>query len=144
MFKPIDNRIFFTLKKFVYQSLCFRVNMVLFIGLDKHNYWAQNCKYFLPISFNICFGCLDEPSHWDGSFEYPQHMFWLRIKKIIFWYAPLTKGLYFILIGWFLSNLQWSYSLFVDWSECWFASGGKGKTLSILGRSIGKGENFKF
>ena len=21
---------------------------------------------------------------WDGSFEYPQHMFWLRNKKIIF------------------------------------------------------------
>ena len=30
----------------------------------------------------------------DGSFEYPQHMFWLRkIRKLIFWYAPLTKGL---------------------------------------------------
>ena len=36
---------------------------------------------FLPISFNICFGCSKEPSHWHGSFEYPQHMFWLRIKK---------------------------------------------------------------
>ena len=29
----------------------------------------------------MCFGCLKEPSHWDGSFEYPQHMFWLRNKK---------------------------------------------------------------
>ena len=28
------------------------------------------------------------------SFEYPQHMFWLRNKKSIFWYALLTKGLY--------------------------------------------------
>ena len=36
---------------------------------------------FLPISFNICFGCSKEPSHGDGSFEYPQHMFWLRNKK---------------------------------------------------------------
>ena len=26
----------------------------------------------------------NEPSHWDGSFEYPQHLFWLRNKKIIF------------------------------------------------------------
>ena len=25
-----------------------------------------------------------EPSHWDGSFEYPQHMFWLRNKKKYF------------------------------------------------------------
>ena len=31
----------------------------------------------------MCFGCSKEPSHRDGSFEYPQHMFWLRntIKK---------------------------------------------------------------
>ena len=40
---------------------------------------------FLLISFNICFGCSK-----DGSFEYPQHVFWLRNKKIIFWYALLT------------------------------------------------------
>ena len=36
---------------------------------------------FLPISLNICFGCSKEPSHRDGLFEYPQHMFWLRNKK---------------------------------------------------------------
>ena len=36
---------------------------------------------YLPISFNICFGCSKEPSHRDGSVEYPQHMFWLRNKK---------------------------------------------------------------
>ena len=29
----------------------------------------------------MCFGCSKEPPHWDGSFEYPQHMFWLRNKK---------------------------------------------------------------
>ena len=29
----------------------------------------------------MCFGCSEEPSHRDGSFEYPQHMFWLRNKK---------------------------------------------------------------
>ena len=32
----------------------------------------------------MCFGCSKEPSHRDGSFEYPQHMFWLRNKKINF------------------------------------------------------------
>ena len=31
---------------------------------------------FSPISFNIFFGCLKEPSHRD-----PQHMFWLGIKE---------------------------------------------------------------
>ena len=30
---------------------------------------------------NMCFGCSKEPSQWDGSFEYPQHVFWLRNKK---------------------------------------------------------------
>ena len=39
---------------------------------------------FLPIIFSICFLCSKESSHGDGSFEYPQHMFWLRNKKIIF------------------------------------------------------------
>ena len=36
---------------------------------------------FLSISINMCFGCSKEPSHWDGSFEYPQHMFWMRNKE---------------------------------------------------------------
>ena len=40
----------------------------------------------------MCFGCSKEPSHWDGSFEYPQHMFWLRNTKIIFKYALLSGG----------------------------------------------------
>ena len=39
------------------------------------------------------FLCSKEPSHLDGSFEHPQHMFWLRNKKNIFWYALLNKGL---------------------------------------------------
>ena len=39
---------------------------------------------FLSINFNKCFGYSKELSHWDGSFEYPQHMFWLRTKKIKF------------------------------------------------------------
>ena len=28
--------------------------------------------FFLSISFNICFGCSQELSHSDGSFEYQQ------------------------------------------------------------------------
>ena len=48
----------------------------MFISLDKHIF---ECKIeivniILPISFNICFGCSKEPSHRDGSFEYPQHV----------------------------------------------------------------------
>ena len=41
-------------------------------------------NFFLPISFIICFGYSKEPSHRDGSFEHPQHMFWMRNKKINF------------------------------------------------------------
>ena len=37
---------------------------------------------FLSIIFNICVWCSKEPSHCDGSFEYLQHMFWLRNKNI--------------------------------------------------------------
>ena len=44
----------------------------------------KNVNIFIPISLNICFGCSKEPSHLDGSFEYPQHMFWLENKKNIF------------------------------------------------------------
>ena len=29
----------------------------------------------------MCFGYSKEPSHWDGSFEYPQHIFWMRNKE---------------------------------------------------------------
>ena len=32
-------------------------------------------------------------AHRDGSFEYPQHMFWLEIRKIIFSYSTLSGGL---------------------------------------------------
>ena len=41
----------------------------------------------------MCFVCSKEPSHGDGSFEYPQQMFWLRKKKINFSYALLSGGL---------------------------------------------------
>ena len=39
---------------------------------------------FLRISSNIYSECSKEPSHRDGSFEYPQRMFWLRNRKNIF------------------------------------------------------------
>ena len=32
----------------------------------------------------MCYVCSKELSHEDGSFEYPQHKFWLRNKKINF------------------------------------------------------------
>ena len=47
---------------------------------------------FLSISLNMCFECSNEPSHRDGSFEYSQHMFWLRNKKINFQLHTLIWG----------------------------------------------------
>ena len=38
----------------------------------------------VSISFDMCFGCSKQLSHWDISFEYPQDIFWLRKKKISF------------------------------------------------------------
>ena len=54
---------------------------------------------FLFLS-GICYVCSKEPSHCDGSFEYPQHMFWLRDKNSCFFfcYTLLTKILYVLII----------------------------------------------
>ena len=38
---------------------------------------------FLPINFNMCFGCSKEPFHGDGSFEYPQHVSVITIYSFI-------------------------------------------------------------
>ena len=46
---------------------------------------------FLSIKFNIHFGCSKEHSDRDGSFEYPQHMFCLKNKKINFQSQTLIK-----------------------------------------------------
>ena len=66
-------------------------------GLDKQNFSAQNCKYFCPSILTYVLGAQKnrlietillstqkELSHWDSSFEYPQHKFWLKNKKIKF------------------------------------------------------------
>ena len=50
---------------------------------------------FLPISFNICFGCSKEQSHWDGSFENPQHNY-ILVEK---W-----KNFFFRLRSWVIGS----------------------------------------
>ena len=56
----------------------------LFIDLEHLSIRFKIVNIFLSIIYNICFGFPKEPSHLDGYFEYPQHMFWLRDKKINF------------------------------------------------------------
>ena len=54
------------------------------------NFVPKTLNIFLSFSLNMSFGCSKKPSHLDSSFEYPQHMLWLRNKKIIFNYALLS------------------------------------------------------
>ena len=44
----------------------------------------------------MCLGCPKEPSHRDGSFEYPLHMFWLRNKKKKIFYTLLSGTLHIV------------------------------------------------
>ena len=48
------------------------------------NFQHKIVNIFLPIIVSLCYRCSKEPSHRDGSFENPQHMFWLRNKKVVF------------------------------------------------------------
>ena len=53
-----------------------RITIEIFTGVDKQKKNQRKIvNVFLPIIFSICFGYSKEPSHCDGSFEYPQHMF---------------------------------------------------------------------
>ena len=56
-------------------------------------WWRKIAIIYLSFSYNMCFGWTKEPSHWDGSFEHPQHMFWLRNKKNSFQLRALIWGL---------------------------------------------------
>ena len=38
--------------------------------------------FFLLLNQNICCGYSKEPSHWNGSFEHPKHMYELKGKEI--------------------------------------------------------------
>ena len=47
---------------------------------DKNASWKI---IFLFLNQNICCGYSKEPSHWDGSYEHPKHMFKMMGKEII-------------------------------------------------------------
>ena len=92
------------------EPLLFAYNYVIFSLIEAHMLWnnaglqiykklgRKIVNIFLSISLNICFGCSKEPSHWDGAFEHPKHMFWLRNKKNNFWLHSLN---------WRPGNMRW-------------------------------------
>ena len=62
------------------------------IGPVKHFFSRKIAIIFLSISINMCFGCSKEQSHRESSFEYPQHMFWMRNKNNKFQVHTLIWG----------------------------------------------------
>ena len=71
--------------------VCSLICLYILVALIIHRAsYAKNISVKLQLfsypSLNICFGC-------SKTFEYPQHMFWLKTKKIIFSYALLSGGL---------------------------------------------------
>ena len=83
-FTTYDSNMFLTVldlmqKIFIQSDLC--LHPLVQIG---KTFQHKIANVFLSIRYYICFGCSKEPSHRDGSFNYPQHMFWLRNKKNIF------------------------------------------------------------
>ena len=67
----------------------------------------------LHIHLNMCFGCSKELSHWDCSFEYPQHIFCWEIRKLPvlncfqkgYTWLQQYKGLIIWSSGWYLALL---------------------------------------
>ena len=82
MLKLMDKKIFTILHSNILSILIYLYNNFLIsIGPVKQKIWAKNCNYFLTEQSKHMLWSLKKTSHWDGSFEYPQHMFWLRNKN---------------------------------------------------------------
>ena len=83
----------------------------------------KNVIIFLSNSFKICFGCSKKSSHWDDSFENPQHMFELRIKIThpypVVWFNPLLHS-YACWCLWITMYLKilWKMEHLLFWSKC--------------------------
>ena len=78
----------------------------------------------------MCFGCSKEPSHGDSSFEYPQHMFWLRNKKNNFKYTLLSGGMNMVSIlhGIIPSSVSFNVSVM----RTHFQRGHKNKEITVF------------
>ena len=66
-------------------------------------YYSVNVSISLSISFQIRCALSKETSHLDGSFEFPQYIFWLS-NKILCWMFFSDYNL--LTVGWFLSTVR--------------------------------------
>ena len=69
---------------------------------------------FILISLNICCGCPKETSQWDGSFEHPLHMFWLRNKKNNFQLHALVLEAWYLDVSSLRINANWMLEYWID------------------------------
>ena len=85
-------------------SINFKFTLLSQVNID--NFFVHKIvkDIFLSISFNKIIRSSKEPSDWDDYFEYPQHMFWLRNKKIIVLVSTFNQ----MHVLWHLVVLVWS------------------------------------
>ena len=72
----------------------------------------------------MCLWCSKEPSHWDGSSEYQQHMFWLINKKLIFSYELLSWACNLMFYFLFSKTNRWNgnntISCFLNFNDSFY------------------------
>ena len=85
------------------------------ISADEQKIEHKILNILLSIGLSICLRCSEELSHWDDSFEYPQHMFWLRNKNNFdYTLNPCLAEHVYTWVEVFRINPE-----FRDFAECW-------------------------
>ena len=96
--------------------------------------WTKNVglkivKNLFDINFYICFGCSKEPSHWDDSFEYLNHVLVENMKSnfelhfVVFFIMKPTIVLMIIIILLLLITMGFHSTLWVVHLEIsWFSA----------------------
>ena len=71
--------------------------MTFITGLDKQKKNQRKIvNIFLPISFNICFGCSKKPVSLRRFFKVPTTYVLVEIRKLNFPYALLTMSCFYV------------------------------------------------
>ena len=84
-----------------------RAELLCSLGYTESFRFFNSCKPLQNIvnvealyAFMVLYvGCSKEPSHWDSTFLYPQHMFWLKTFECIFPFLKLFLSIVTALIN---------------------------------------------